>query len=118
MLAADPESLEGLSLTGVLSKGLANCLTGFCGTEEELEGVPDHQDYERISDVLRAGREVVRNRWAMGRVRWAEWLAFMQSRGLEWASRSLTRLPTLRHGGVLRQLKPAPSRWITYMAAS
>ena len=84
MLAADPESLEGLSLTGVLSRGLANCLMGFCGSEEELRGVPDHQDYERISDVLRAGREVVRNRWAMGRVRWTEWLAFMQSRGLEW----------------------------------
>lgn len=84
VLAADPESLGGLSLTGAISQGLANCLTGFCGTEEELKGVPDHQDYERISDVLRAGKEVVRNRWAMGRVRWAEWLAFMQSRGLEW----------------------------------
>src|SRR5688500_17918493 len=28
MLTADPESLEGLSLTGALSQGLACCLTG------------------------------------------------------------------------------------------
>ena len=26
----------------------------------------------------------MRHRWAMGPARWAEWVAFMQSRGLEW----------------------------------
>jgi hypothetical protein len=84
MLAADPESLEGLSLTGAISNGLARCLTGFCGSDEELQGVPDHEDYERVSDVLRAGSKAVRHHWALGPARWAEWLAFMQSRGLEW----------------------------------
>ena len=67
MLAADPESLKGLSLTGVLSQGLANCLMGFCGSADELAHFPDHEDYERISDVLRAGPKVVRHRKAMGR---------------------------------------------------
>jgi hypothetical protein len=46
--------------------------------------VPHHEDYRRISDVLMAGESAVRNRWAMGPARWAEWLAFMQARGLEW----------------------------------
>jgi hypothetical protein len=91
-LTADPESLEGLSSTGAISKGLADCLTGFCGSAEELKSVPDHEDYERISDVLRAGAKVVRHRWAMGPARWAEWLAFMQSRGLEWG-KPLSELP-------------------------
>jgi len=110
MLAADPESLKGLSLTGVLSQGLANCLMGFCGSADELAHFPDHEDYERISDVLRAGPKVVRHRKAMGRrVGSNGWLSCNRA---VWsgASRSLMSLPTLRHSGVLRL---AQSRWIT-----
>jgi hypothetical protein len=84
MLAADPESIEGLGCVGEISNGLSNCLQGFCGTAEELERVPHHEDYRRISDVLLAGASKVRNRWAMGPARWTEWLAFMEARGLEW----------------------------------
>jgi hypothetical protein len=84
LLAADPESLEGLSLTGQLDHSLADVLQYFFGTDQHPAYSPDYPCYSRISDVLMAGEKAIRSRVGMGPARWAEWLAFMQARGLEW----------------------------------
>ena len=40
--------------------------------------------YKRISEVAAAGERAIRYRRGMGAMLWAEWLAFMEARGLEW----------------------------------
>jgi hypothetical protein len=86
MLAADPESLEGLWHVGEISRKLADALQYLCGSAEGLreDYIETYPRYRRISEVLAAGERAIRSRRGMGAMSWAEWLAFMESRGLEW----------------------------------
>jgi hypothetical protein len=97
LLAADPESLEGLSLTGQLDNGLADVLQYFCGSDQHPAYFPDYPRHGRISDVLMALEKAIRSRVGMGPKRWAEWLAFMEARGLEWG-KPLSDIPNAPAG--------------------
>jgi hypothetical protein len=103
LLAQDPESLEGLPLTGEMTDGLANVLR-FSG------GTLSPERYQRLSEVLAAGEYAIRCRRHMGAKRWAEWLAFMASRGLEWG-KPLTQATSL-------PAQPLPDQWNVYQFAS
>lgn len=97
LLAADPESLEGLSLTGQLDRELADVLQYFCGFDQHPAYSADYPRHSRISDVLMAGEKAIRSRVGMGPKRWAEWVAFMNARGLEWG-KPLSALPNAPAG--------------------
>jgi hypothetical protein len=86
ILAADPESLEGLGLVGEISRKLAQVLQYLCGHAEGLreDYIETYPRYRRTSEVLAAGEQAIRWRRGMGATLWAEWLAFMEARGLEW----------------------------------
>jgi hypothetical protein len=86
MLAADPESLKGLALVGEISRKLADVLQYLCADAEGLseDYIETYPRYQRISEVLAAGEQAIRWRRGMGATLWAEWLAFMEARGLEW----------------------------------
>jgi hypothetical protein len=86
ILAADPESLEGLWLVGEVSHKLASVLQHLCAEAEGLSEsyINTYPRYRRISEVLAAGEQAIRWRRGIGATLWAEWLAFMEARGLEW----------------------------------